>query len=113
MYDSIWDCIDDSYYDYFDNELFLTKEEKEWFQILVQKIQTITKTSGRIVNGNLEKLSFGKAKEALGCNLNKGELIIIDNFDIMMAYRYKACRCQLPPLTLTSFAKKWGLVTIR
>jgi len=21
--------------------------------------------------------------------------------------------CQLPPLTLTSFAKKWGLVTIR
>ena len=75
--------------------MFLTKEEKEWFQLLVQKIQTITKTSGRIVNGNLEKLSFGKAKEALGCNLNKGELIIIDNFDIMIAYRYKACCYEL------------------
>ena len=22
-------------------------------------------------------------------------------------------KCQLPPLTLTSFAKKWGLVTVR
>ncbi|MBR0484816.1 MAG: hypothetical protein IJJ69_08590 [Oscillospiraceae bacterium] len=38
------------------------------------------------------------------------ETPVIDLKDEVIGY---LSACQLPPLTLTSFAKKWGLVTIR
>ena len=49
-------------------------------------------------------------------NYNRGEAVGIEkgmHIALSKLIDSGMSECQLPPLTLTSFAKKWGLVTIR
>lgn len=71
------------------------------YQVQYYKIsKKIRKLNCELENNNLRTMEYERLKA-------RRDLLLLERWEVLDAIS------QLPPLTLTSFAKKWGLVTIR
>lgn len=90
--EEIQTCMVNTYFDYDGNEITLPDGAIEMFTDVTNAIKKKLNCTTRIVNGNLEFMCGSDSEQAiLGTNIDRGELIIIDNLLIYEAYNFKAC----------------------